>query len=66
MVLTCPVGKYAEAMTAARGAIRLAELGIDEIRPKKALTGALLLELSGTKADAADRLASRMRAEWRG
>jgi len=61
VVLTCLAGKYTEAMTTVRGAISLAELGIEEIRPKRALTGALLLELPGAKADAADCLASCMR-----
>jgi len=61
VVLTCLAGKDAEAMTTARGAISLAELGIEKIMPKRALTGALLFELPGVKVDAADRLTSCMR-----
>lgn len=36
IILTCPEGKYGEAMDRVRGAIRLPELGIAEVRTKRA------------------------------
>lgn len=53
---------YAQVMETAKQQIKLTELGITDIRPKKAINGGLLLEISGadsvTKADA---LAGRMK-----
>lgn len=62
MVITCPEGQYGETMRLAREKINLADLGIEATRPKRALTGALILEIPGNDGDAkADRLAAQMR-----
>lgn len=47
VTLTCPPDRYAEAMRVVREQISLRELGIDALRPKRAATGALVLEISG-------------------
>ncbi|XP_076301788.1 uncharacterized protein LOC143219866 [Lasioglossum baleicum] len=53
----------AEAMAAAKAAIKLSELGVGEIRTKRAVTGGLLLEIPGPEGGAkADALASKMAA----
>lgn len=46
MTLTCPE-KYANAMKAAKAAVDLTALGIGGLRPKRTLTGALILEVPG-------------------
>jgi len=45
--VTCPPGTYAETMRAARERVDLRGLGIGELRPRRARTGALLLEIPG-------------------
>lgn len=60
MVLTCPAGKYAEAVTTVRRGIRLEDLGISEVRPRRTLMGALVLEFPGADNEKADRLTSRL------
>lgn len=53
---------YAQVMQEAKQRIKLAELGITEMRQKKAINGGLLLEISGAdRATKADALAARMR-----
>lgn len=47
VTLTCPPDKYAEAMKIARENINLKELGIPALRPKRATTGAIILEVPG-------------------
>lgn len=47
VTLTCPTGQYAEAMRVARGKINLEEIGVKALRAKRALTGALILEIPG-------------------
>ncbi|XP_032689115.1 uncharacterized protein LOC116852661 [Odontomachus brunneus] len=50
-------------MRRARGEIDLADLGIGDLRTKRAATGALVLEVSGPEGHAkADALAGRMRS----
>lgn len=62
VVVTCPEGQYAECLRLARDNIDLASLSIESIRPKRALTGALILEVPGPNSEAnADKLATRMR-----
>jgi len=62
VLLMAPPGRYAEALSKARGDISLPDLGITELRPRCALTGALLLEIPGVGNEAkADALASHMR-----
>lgn len=61
VTLTCPPDGYAEAMRVAQGAIDLHELGIKELRPKRAATGAIVLEVPGPNgAERAAVLKSRM------
>lgn len=61
VTLTCPPDGYAEAMRVAQGAIDLKELGIKELRPKRAATGAIVLEVPGPNgAERAAVLKSRM------
>lgn len=45
VTIICPPGQYAETIGIARNQIDLKELGIDSLRPKKAATGALILEI---------------------
>jgi len=45
--LSCPPSQYAETMRLARERVNLRGLGIDEVRPRKSRTGALLLEIPG-------------------
>jgi len=60
--VTCPPGQYAETMRLARERVDIRGLGIPELRPRRARTGALLLEVpgadGGTKAGA---LAEKLR-----
>jgi len=57
--LTCPPGQYSDIMKLARERINIRSLGIEELRPRRARTGALLLEIPGAngpgKADALAR-----------
>lgn len=52
VVLTCPPDSYPDAMRRARQKIKLREIGIDSIKPKKAATGALILEIKEGKEKA--------------
>lgn len=65
IAVTIPSGSdvtYATVMATAKEKISLEECGIDAIRPKRAITGGLILELSGTDCTSkADQLAGRMR-----
>lgn len=47
VTLSCPSGKYAEALSKAKEEINLEELGIKNLRPRKGVTGALVLEIAG-------------------
>ncbi|XP_072949830.1 uncharacterized protein [Epargyreus clarus] len=62
--VTVPEGlnvTYAEVMNTAKGHIKLADLGIAELRQKKALNGGLLLEVAGEDcAGKADALAGKL------
>jgi len=60
--IACPEGERAETMRLARTRINLEELGIKELRPRRARTGALLLEISGAEgAKLTDVLAEKMK-----
>lgn len=54
--MTCPEGENADVMLEARAKINLADIGIEAVRPRRGVTGALLLEITGEgreiKADA--------------
>ncbi|XP_011878926.1 PREDICTED: uncharacterized protein LOC105568124 [Vollenhovia emeryi] len=63
VTLTCPPETYAEGMRLVKSQINLEELGIDTLRPRRAQTGAIILEISGENAkEKADSLADKMRA----
>ncbi|XP_072934979.1 uncharacterized protein [Epargyreus clarus] len=66
VTVTVPEGSdvtYAEVMRTARGQIKLTDLGIVELRQKKALNGGLLLEVAGEdSAEKADVLAGKLQA----
>lgn len=47
VTLTCPPDMYSEVMKKARAEINLEEIGITALRPKRAITGALVLEVPG-------------------
>lgn len=47
VTLTCPPDQYARAMRVAREKINLEDLGINTIKPRRAATGGLVLEISG-------------------
>lgn len=68
VILTCPAGKYTEAMREAKDKISLNDLGIEGLRAKRALTGALTLEISGGTggAEKADALAGKLRTVFEG
>jgi len=60
--VACPAGEVAETMRLARERIKLEELGVRDLRPKRARTGALLLEIPGADSNKlADTLAAKMR-----
>lgn len=66
ITITVPPGSessYAAVMTAAKQRVKLSECGItDSVRTRRAVTGALILEISGTDCSSkADALASKMR-----
>lgn len=56
VTLTCPPGQYAEVLGKARKEIKLEELGVPALRPKRALTGALVLEIPGPDGAAKAKL----------
>jgi len=61
--ITCPEGEKAETMRLARARISLNEIGIREMRPRRARTGALLLEIPGADGpQLADALADQLRS----
>lgn len=61
VVLTCPPGQYAEAMKVAREKVNLEEVGVTAVRAKRAMTGALLLEIPGPNgAERASALREKM------
>ncbi|XP_032664108.1 uncharacterized protein LOC116840892 [Odontomachus brunneus] len=63
MGVICSAGSYAEVMRWARGEINLGDLEIGEIRTRRTVTGALVLEIPGTEGHArADALAGKMAA----
>ncbi|CAK9815590.1 hypothetical protein ANTPLA_LOCUS8712 [Anthophora plagiata] len=68
--LTVPPGgsvSYAQALASAREKINLAEVGITEVRPKRAVTGGLLLQIPGPEGAAkADALASKLKEALEG
>lgn len=47
VTLTCPPDSYALAMRKVREKIQLEDLGIEALKPRKAVTGALILEIQG-------------------
>lgn len=47
VALTCPPNGYTEAMGMVRKGIDLREIGIQSLRPKRAATGAIILEVPG-------------------
>jgi hypothetical protein len=52
---------YVEALTTARGKIPLAEVGIEKMKMRKAMTGAIVLEVLGDKdREKASALATRL------
>jgi len=60
--VACPPGQCAETMRLARERVNIRSLGIEELRPRRARTGALLLEIPGANgATKADALAREMR-----
>jgi len=64
--VTCPPGTYAETMRIARERVDLRGLGIGELRPRRARTGALLLEIpGGDGATRADTLTRELREALR-
>lgn len=59
--LTCPPGRFSEAMKIAREKVKLEDLDIQVLRPRKAATGAILLEIPGPDGgEKATALRSRM------
>ncbi|XP_011859073.1 PREDICTED: uncharacterized protein LOC105556589 [Vollenhovia emeryi] len=62
VVLTFPPGLYAEGLRKIRSQVKLEDLGIEGLRPRRALTGALILEIPGENAkEKADQLTERIK-----
>jgi len=60
--VACPPGQYAETMRLARERVNIKELGIPELKPRRARTGALLLEIPGADGGLkASALADKLR-----
>lgn len=67
VTLTCPPDGYAEAMRVAQEAINLQDIGIKELRPKRAATGAIVLEVPGPNGvERASVLKDRMEEALKG
>lgn len=47
VVLTCPEGQYGSTIAEMRRCIRLVDLGIEGVNTLRAMTGTLVLEISG-------------------
>lgn len=56
VTLTCPEGCYSEAITKAKESINLKELGISSLHPRRAITGALVLEIKDPEGASKARL----------
>lgn len=65
ITVTIPAGSsstYAAVMAAAKQRVRLADIGVTNIRQKRAVTGGIIIEIPGIDADSkADDLAGKMR-----
>jgi len=62
VVMTCPNGTYADKIKEAREKISLDEIGIKELKIRRAATGGYMFEISGEdKVAKADRLAMKLR-----
>ncbi|KYQ51986.1 hypothetical protein ALC60_08904 [Trachymyrmex zeteki] len=63
MITCADQGSYAEVVNKARSSISLKDLGIEDFRPRRAITGALIWEVRGPESKAkADRLAEKLSA----
>ncbi|XP_032690371.1 uncharacterized protein LOC116853411 [Odontomachus brunneus] len=63
VTVSCPAGSYADMMRRARNQIDLGELGIGDLRTRRAVTDTLVLEITGPEGHArADALNKRMLA----
>lgn len=63
VTITCQDGAYEKRLREAREKINLAELSIDGMRPRRAITDGYVFEVAGeNKADKANKLAARLRA----
>lgn len=62
IVITCQDGAYEGKLKEARNKVNLAELGIDSMKPKRAITGGYMFEVAGEdKSAKADKLAAKLR-----
>ncbi|XP_011858938.1 PREDICTED: uncharacterized protein LOC105556455 [Vollenhovia emeryi] len=60
--LTFPKGMYEEGIRGIRSKIKLEDINIEELRPRRGLTGALILEIPGENAqEKADTLVQKIR-----
>ncbi|XP_032688370.1 uncharacterized protein LOC116852285 [Odontomachus brunneus] len=63
ITVICPEGKYAEALRTVKSRVSLEELGISAVKNRRAVTGALILEIPGPDGDQkANTLAEKMKA----
>lgn len=61
VTITCPQGKYAEVMSLAKKKVSLDQLNIEEIKMRRAITGAMALEIKGPENNQkADNLATAL------
>lgn len=67
VVISCPNGKYNTVIKTARERVDLATVDIEAVRPRRAQTGALILEVPGKESgDKADALADKLREVFEG
>lgn len=67
ITITCPEGLYGETISLARQKMNLEELGIKDVKARRAATGAILYEIPGEgKAQKADLFAQKLREALEG
>ncbi|XP_024889558.1 uncharacterized protein LOC112465963 [Temnothorax curvispinosus] len=60
VIIICPEGQYGKVMAEIRRRVSLQDLGVGEFRVKRAITGALTLEVPGPDSFKADLLCQRV------
>lgn len=67
VTITCPTGKYEETLREARSKIKIEDLKIENMKGRRAMTGAFLFEISGEDKDAkAETLTQKLKEVFAG